>query len=51
MAIHDNATLRNLVKPDRVHRDFYVSREVFEHEMERIFGRGLQLSTPVMVCY
>jgi hypothetical protein len=49
MTVHYNATLRNLVKPDRVHRDIYVSPEVFEHEMGRIFGRGPQLSTPVMV--
>ena len=40
MAAYDNDTLRALVRPDRVHRDFYVSPEVFELEMERIFGRA-----------
>ena len=40
MTVYDVDTLRALVRPDRVHRDFYVSPEVFELEMERIFGRA-----------
>lgn len=39
MAPFDTNGLRELVKPDRVHRDFYINPEVFEIEMERIFGR------------
>ena len=39
MAPFDAKGLRELVKPDRVHRDFYINPEVFEMEMERIFGR------------
>ena len=35
----DTNGLRGLVKADRVHRDFYINPEVFEIEMERIFGR------------
>ena len=31
--------LQELVKPDRVHRDIYEDLEIFEIEMERIFGR------------
>ena len=40
MTADENDALRDLVKPDRVHRDFYTSPEVFELEMERIFGRA-----------
>ncbi len=40
MVAYDTDALRGLVKPDRVHRDFYTSPEVFELEMERIFGRA-----------
>ena len=40
MAACDNGALRDLVRPDRVHRDFYTSPEVFEFEMERIFARA-----------
>ena len=41
MAAYDHRALRDLVRPDRVHRDFYTSPEIFELEMERIFGPGL----------
>ncbi len=39
---HPYATdrLRSLVEDARVHRDVYASREVFDLEMERIFGRA-----------
>ena len=40
MAAPDTRALRGLVGSDRVHRDFYTSPEVFELEMERIFGRA-----------
>ena len=40
MQAYDTETLRHLVQNDRVHRDFYTSPEVFEIEMERIFGRA-----------
>ena len=40
MKDYDAAALRHLVQTDRVHRDFYTSPEVFEIEMERIFGRA-----------
>jgi benzoate/toluate 1,2-dioxygenase alpha subunit len=36
----DARELRALIRPDRVHRDFYVNPELFELEMERIFGRA-----------
>lgn len=36
----DDRYLRALIRPDRVHRDFYTSPELFELEMERIFGRA-----------
>jgi len=39
MAPFDADGLIELVKTDRVHRDFYINPEVFEMEMERIFGR------------
>jgi len=39
MAPFDADGLSELVKTDRVHRDFYINPEVFEMEMERIFGR------------
>jgi benzoate/toluate 1,2-dioxygenase alpha subunit len=40
MENYDPEALRQLVQSDRVHRDFYTSPEVFEIEMERIFGRA-----------
>ena len=36
----ETATLTSLVKPDRVHRSVYENPEIFELEMERIFGRA-----------
>ena len=39
MTKFDAVKIRELVKPDRVHKDFYTSPEIFELEMERIFGR------------
>ncbi len=32
--------LNGLVQPDRVHRSLYTDREVFELELERVFGRA-----------
>ncbi|MBT3533050.1 MAG: Rieske 2Fe-2S domain-containing protein [Rhodospirillaceae bacterium] len=40
MTSYDNNALRELVKPDRVHRDFYIDPDVFDLEMDRIFGRA-----------
>ena len=40
MRDYDTEALRQLVQTDRVHRDFYTSPEIFEIEMERIFGRA-----------
>ncbi|PPR11926.1 MAG: 2-halobenzoate 1,2-dioxygenase large subunit [Alphaproteobacteria bacterium MarineAlpha11_Bin1] len=40
MTAYNNDALRALVKPDRVHKDFYISPEVFDIEMDRIFGRS-----------
>jgi benzoate/toluate 1,2-dioxygenase alpha subunit len=39
MTSYDINAIRDLVQPDRVHKDFYINPEVFEMEMERIFGR------------
>src|SRR4030095_14280146 len=36
----DPATLERLVQPDRVHRDVYLDRELFELEMERLWSRA-----------
>jgi benzoate/toluate 1,2-dioxygenase alpha subunit len=35
----DPQAIRSLVHPDHVHRSLYLDREIFELEMERIFGR------------
>ncbi|MEC7490771.1 MAG: Rieske 2Fe-2S domain-containing protein [Pseudomonadota bacterium] len=40
MATYDKTALRNLVKPDRVHRDFYIHPEIFDLEMKNIFSRA-----------
>jgi len=40
MTAYDLTALRDLVKPDRVHRDFYTDPNVFDLEMERIFGHA-----------
>lgn len=40
MATYDKTALRNLVRPDRVHRDFYINPEVFDLEMKNIFSRA-----------
>src|SRR5882672_8061848 len=37
---YDGAAIRELVKPDRIHRDLYIDPELFELEMARIFGRA-----------
>ncbi len=36
----DPVALRALVREDAVHRDVYLSREVFELEMERLWSRA-----------
>jgi nitrite reductase/ring-hydroxylating ferredoxin subunit len=36
----DPAALERLVQPDRVHRDVYLDRELFELEMERLWARA-----------
>ena len=38
--MYANDDLKAMVKPDRVHRRLYVDREIFDLEMERIFGRA-----------
>ena len=40
MAIFDRRKLRALVREDRVHRDVYRDRQIFDLEMERIFGQA-----------
>jgi phenylpropionate dioxygenase-like ring-hydroxylating dioxygenase large terminal subunit len=40
MTSHTIQTLRDLVKQDRVHRDVYEDPDIFELEMERVFGRS-----------
>ena len=37
---YDDATIRGLVQPDRIHRNLYIDPALFELEMERIFGRA-----------
>ena len=32
--------IRELVKPDRVHRSVYLDESIFEMEMERIYARA-----------
>ena len=36
---HDSERIRALVQPDCVHRDVYTDAELFELEMERLWGR------------
>ncbi len=33
-------SVRDLVQPDRVHRSVYLDEDIFDLEMERIFGRA-----------
>ena len=37
---YDGATIRELVQPDRIHRSLYLDPQLFELEMQRIFGRA-----------
>ena len=39
MSAYSSDELRAMVQPDRVHRSIYVDSEIFEIEMEKIFGR------------
>lgn len=36
----DNARIGSLVRPDQVHRDVYCDQELFELEMQRLWGRA-----------
>ena len=40
MTAHTLDDLRELVRPDRVHRDIYEDPQIFDMEMERLFGRA-----------
>ena len=39
MSAYNNEHFRNLVQPDRVHRSVYVDPQIFEIEMQKVFGR------------
>ncbi len=35
-----DSSLKDLIRPDRVHRSVYIDRDVFELEIERLFGQA-----------
>ena len=40
MDSYDQVSLSSLIRPDRVHKDYYIDPEIFKLEIDRIFSKS-----------